>query len=1024
MDFTSGANWIWQQGEVSPRNFWLRVRRAFRLEAAEVRRASLLITADSRYELFVNGEDVGNGPVRSFPWAYSYDEYDVTGWLRAGEENVLAARVVHWGDQTFQYIRGRGGLLCELVLEYADGYSERISSDASWLVAADPVFERHAPRISIQQGFEEQYDARQEDGWHLPGYQEDGWQAATIVGPVGTAPWQELIPRSIPFLTRDVVLPSKVLAAEIAQLRPGYRWSFDLRHRVRDLTQGVRGDALGTRGLAFATEIVAERACRVGLANASNADYEGRGMSCNGQPLAGELELHAGRNLFVIAGTEWPALSFQTDEQLTFEASRLLAIGSTENEAVWAYLGPFDERNDNYSQLLAASSPEQLPAVPRVAIAATENMEDITLVTRAQHFILPTEGFCAASIAIPQPREQLERTDTPLVESVSALLHQDANYTLLYPQQEGDVHLIIDFGRELVGFPVLELDAPEGTIVDANLFEGIDASGIFWTDMLRNSFRYTCRAGHQTFRSHQRRGYRYASLTFRFPAFTSTPIKLYNVRTLLNTYPVERRGSFACSDALLSNIWDVAAYTVQLCMEDTYVDCPAYEQVFWVGDARNSALINAVTFGAYELTTRCLLLTDQSLSRKLDSIKPPHLSRRAHLTTDHVASGWFSEIPMWTFLWIWNVQEHYHITGDRAILAQLYPALRECLQRCLAFLSPRGLLNLPDVWNLVDWSAMDLTRDGEVTSSNALLVESLRRAASLAEILAATNSEQEAELRSDAVSYRDNAERIYQAINAYCWSEERGAYVDTVRDEQGYAYHQALAAEYGTALDSRESFLQRTRISEHTNTLVLLCHCVPSERIERVLPLVEAAQQGNFIGSSPAEASKFPADQVVPVGSPWFLFFTAETLFDYQKLDTVITLMRDQWGRMLEKGATTFWETFPNLNSPHWSRSLCHGWSAAPAYFLSTQVLGIQPSEPGYQRVRIAPQTSGLQWARGTVPTPHGDIQVSWTQQDSAFQIEVILPANITGELTLQNTTQPLNPGLNRITHTRKEHGI
>lgn len=1012
MAFSSEASWIWSEGEVSPRNVWLRVRRSFRVASA-LRRATLLITADSRYELFVNGEDVGNGPVRSFPWAYSYDEYDVTAWLRSGEaENVLAVRVVHWGDHTFQYIRGRGGLLCELVLEFADGRSERISSDASWLVAPDPVFNRHTPRISVQQAFEEQYDARHEDDWQFADYQAEDWRPATIIGPVGTAPWHELVPRGIPFLTRDIVLPTQVLAAELAQPPAGYRWSFDLRHRVRDLALGLRGEDLGTRGVAFVTEIVAEQDCRVTLVQTSNADYEGRGSSCNGQPLGGELELHVGRNLFVIAGTEWPALYFQTDAALIFDASRLL---SADHEAAWAYLGPFDERDATYSQLLAASSPEQLPAVPATALAASESMEDIALLTRGQRFALPPAGFCAASIAGPQPRQQLASSgDAPLVEHTSALLHQNADYTLLYSQPEGDVHLIIDFGRELVGFPVLDLDAPEGTIVDANFFEGIDASGIFWTDMLRNTFRYTCRAGRQTFRSHQRRGYRYASLTFRFPAATSAPLKLYNVRTLLNTYPVERRGSFACSDALLSNIWDVAAYTVQICMEDTYVDCPAYEQVFWVGDARNSALINAVAFGAYDLTTRCLLLTAQSLSRNLDSIKPEHLRKRAHLTTDHVASGWFSEIPMWTFLWIWNVQEHYQITGDHDVLAQLYPAVRECLQRSLEFLSPRGLLNLPDVWNLVDWSAMDLTRDGEVTSSNALLVESLRRAAALAEVLAATRPEQEAELRSDATSYRNAAERIYQAINAYCWSEERGAYVDTVRDEQGYTYHQALAAEYGTALDTRERFLARTRISEHTNTLILLCHCAPADRRERILPLVEAARQGKFIGSSPAEASKFPAEQIVPVGSPWFLFFTAETLFAQQRLDTVIALMREQWGRMLEKGATTFWETFPNLASSHWSRSLCHGWSAAPAYFLSTQVLGIQPAAPGYSQVRIAPQTSGLQWAHGTVPTPHGDISISWTHHNATLDLEVHLPPGTTGEVVLPDASYPITSGQSR----------
>lgn len=34
-------------------------------------------------------------------------------------------------------------------------------------------------------------------------------------------------------------------------------------------------------------------------------------------------------------------------------------------------------------------------------------------------------------------------------------------------------------------------------------------------------------------------------------------------------------------------IYEMSLYTTRLCMEDTYVDCPTYEQTYWVGDARN-----------------------------------------------------------------------------------------------------------------------------------------------------------------------------------------------------------------------------------------------------------------------------------------------------------------------------------------------------------------------------------------------------------------------------------------------------
>jgi hypothetical protein len=86
---------------------------------------------------------------------------------------------------------------------------------------------------------------------------------------------------------------------------------------------------------------------------------------------------------------------------------------------------------------------------------------------------------------------------------------------------------------------------------------------------------------------------------------------------------------------------------------------------------------------------------------------------------------------------------------------------------------------------------------------------------------------------------------------------------------------------------------------------------------------VLAAKAGQFIGSSPMRAKLGRPDEIVPVGSPWFLFFTLETLFRERLANDALTIMREQWNRMLEKGATTFWETFPGFFSGHWSRILC-----------------------------------------------------------------------------------------------------
>ncbi|GCE10467.1 family 78 glycoside hydrolase catalytic domain [Tengunoibacter tsumagoiensis] len=1006
MEFSQAASWIWLDGEAVPRNFWLRARQLF-LCPRNVLKATLLLTADSRYEAFINGEQLGVGPARSYPWAYSYDEYDVTALLQENVENVLAVRVVHWGDSSFQYIRGRAAILAELIIELQDGQILHLGSDEHWLLSPDPAYIRETQRSAPQFGYEEHYDARlAEDNWVYADFATHNWEPATILGPIGMEPWTKLVPRSIPFLSCDDIFPSKVVAAELAQLLPGTSWNFNLRQLPGLPILG--SESTEQSGRAIVTEIIAPDACLLRIHH--TVDYSWHSFACRGQKIKGQsCELQAGRNLFVVAGnTEWLSFYLECELPLQFSATRLLTEPSLhKEEPPWAVFAPLNEKTE-LAELLRTVTPDQLPPHPRVELRYEDLLApDAFLLTKTQRHLLPASGFCDLRIAGPQPRTLLPELTAPLIVQPDALLHQNKDFTTLYPQAEGDLHLVIEFERLMVGYLQFELDTSEGTIIDVNLFEEIDDSGIFWTDLVHNSLRYTCREGRQSYRSNVRRGFRYLSLTIRG---ARRPIRFYNLRGLLSTYPVEKRGSFACSETTLTKIWEVAAYTVQLCMEDTYTDCPTYEQTFYVGDARNSALVNALAFGAYELTERCLRLVAQSLDPQIERVKKPHERGRLLLTTDHIVSGWFNVIPMWSFLWVWSVWDHYQLTGDRKLLTDLYPAVKENLKRALSFLTERALLDIPDVSNLVDWTPMDMPREGEITANTVLLVECLRRAAAMAEELAnlqmSSGLQDSMDLLAEASQYIVDAERIRIAVNQYCWSDERQAYLDTVRDEDAYERYSSRLQERGELPETYERFQERSRISEPTNTLVLLCHCAPPERAKQILPMVLSAQEADYVNVDPNWKPSWTQDKLVPVGSPWFLFFTAETLVAQGEVEAAIQVIRRHWGYMLEKGSTTFWEMFRFWTDEHWTRSLCHGWAGGPVYFLSTQVLGVRPAEPGYARVTIEPQPCGLQWARGSVPTPHGDVHVRWQIDGQDWEVELQLPGGISGELLLNELSE------------------
>jgi hypothetical protein len=84
---------------------------------------------------------------------------------------------------------------------------------------------------------------------------------------------------------------------------------------------------------------------------------------------------------------------------------------------------------------------------------------------------------------------------------------------------------------------------------------------------------------------------------------------------------------------------------------------------------------------------------------------------------------------------------------------------------------------------------------------------------------------------------------------------------------------------------------------------------------------------------------------------------------------------------MIAHGTRGCWETFKQ-DDKYWTRSITHAWSASPAIYLSTEVLGIKAVEPGYKKFTIIPRATNLKWARGSVATPSGPIQVMWTKND------------------------------------------
>ena len=163
-------------------------------------------SADARYILYINGKRIGYGPARSYHAHYEFDTYDLAPRLVVGQ-NCVAVRVLHWGEGTFQRVVGRDGLLVQVEHEG----QVLLATDGTWRVQRDAAFCQATPRIACQLSWEEQFDAQREDrGWQHADFDAAAWDHATVIGPVGNAPWGELTPRTIPFLTDEPVTSIQV----------------------------------------------------------------------------------------------------------------------------------------------------------------------------------------------------------------------------------------------------------------------------------------------------------------------------------------------------------------------------------------------------------------------------------------------------------------------------------------------------------------------------------------------------------------------------------------------------------------------------------------------------------------------------------------------------------------------------------------------------------------------------------------------------------------------------------------------
>ncbi|MCX7705160.1 MAG: glycoside hydrolase family 78 protein [bacterium] len=523
------------------------------------------------------------------------------------------------------------------------------------------------------------------------------------------------------------------------------------------------------------------------------------------------------------------------------------------------------------------------------------------------------------------------------------------------------VCFIVDFGFETLAFIEFCLHGVSGTTVDFAHSECLwnNIVPTLWqSPSLKQAQRIILREGKTFHKTNQPRGFRYMVVRIFNPLEKTVNVAVEGIRAYEAIYPVKKHGSFECSDQLLNQIYSLSARTVNLCMEDSYTDCPWRERSQWVGDAQPECLFNYYCFGAYDISKKAILEFTSGNTEEgwVPGVCPGH--------SKHNLPTWGMRIPV--IVW-----DYYLFTGDIETLKKAYEGVTKQMEWLLKHTDKDGLFNLTVGWNFVDWTRLDdRYADGAV---QGWFYESLI----CAEKIAKTTGDIGAARR-----YKDHAQLVKKSILKYYWCKEKKAF-----------------KKYRKNSPVKPADVSENIIGQHENVLFPLLGIGTNNQKKLALQSI-CGKMGIYLPNIgdyqsafvPEHRGNYIGEEIIKIGSPFWSFYALLSLCKEKKYAEAISYIRFCWGMMLEFGATSCWEM--------WDRhtSLCHGWSGAPAMILPAYVLGIKVIEPGFNRFLIEPVLFDLAWAQGKVPTPKGIISVSWNlTEKNSFEISIEIPDGLTG---------------------------
>lgn len=420
-------------------------------------------------------------------------------------------------------------------------------------------------------------------------------------------------------------------------------------------------------------------------------------------------------------------------------------------------------------------------------------------------------------------------------------------------------------------------------------------------------------------------------------------------------YPYEEKTGFSAGLNYWSGLYTQSVRTQQVCTIDGFTDCVNRERVLWLGDAYFDCL------GSYYSTAdKGLLLT--TLYEHAMGEGP--MGALGGYNSSDLRPGWLY-MPAYNMMYLHMLCDYILYTGDEENVLPL----KETAQGILRFLqdnmNDRGIFD--STWkncnNYWDWGYAE--PEGESLKSNAYFIHTIER---MAKIPFFNDVVDEALLKK--------VQHLKLLCRDLFWDAEKQVYRDCSTSR--------LTTQGANAYAVLGGICPRENIPQ-------LLHRITDECLLDDIPVGENQENEN---SAPDES------KILPAATMYGATAVCRAMLENGMTAEGLRYMRHVWGDF--EGLPTL----PELRRNGTNNTMCHGWSAAPAFLLPMYVLGLRPLENGCKHILFAPpclDPDMLSQAKGSMPTPLGTIYAQWCRIGDFLRAEFVIPTGVTLTLSFSN---------------------